>query len=225
MGVYIFKRKVLEEYLTADAADKDSKHDFGHSIIPMMMRDKRKLFAYPFSDNIAPGQTLAYWRDVGTIQAYWEEQMNLLSDNPVFNGFAEAWRIITGHDGTAGHKVARLSPLDHSMGCGSTIIDLSTLVYTMLGRRVHVKEHCFLNESIVFDGVIFEGNCRFNRVIVDVDPSLKENERVVVPRGTDVGFSRADDEARGFTIKEYRDGTPITVIPSSWFSDKVVTVS
>ena len=224
MGVYIFKRKVLEEYLTADAADKDSKHDFGHSIIPMMMRDKRKLFAYPFSDNIAPGQNIAYWRDVGSIPAYWEEHMNLLSDDPKLNTFAEEWRIVTGHDGTAGFKCARRVFIDHSMGCGGTIVDNSELRYTMLGRRIHVKENCYFNESIIFDGIIFEGKCRLNRVIIDVDPSLKENERVVVPYGTDIGFSKADDEARGFTVVQYKDEHPITVVPSSFFHGTAITV-
>ena len=179
----------------------------------------------PFSDNVAPGQRTAYWRDVGTIQAYWEEHMNLLSDDPEFNTFSEQWRIVTGHDGTAGFKCARRVLIDHSMGCGGTIVDRSELRYTMLGRRVHVKDSCYFNESIVYDGVVFEGTCRLNRVIIDVDPSLKENQRVVVPYGTEIGLSRKDDEARGFKIEEYKDGTPITVVPGSWFADKVITVN
>jgi glucose-1-phosphate adenylyltransferase len=220
MGVYLFKRDALKGYLTDDAADKVSSHDFGKDIIPRMVRDKRKVYAYPFSENVAKGQKSAFWRDVGTIDAYHQEHMNLCGDDPVFNVFAEQWRIVTGHDGTAGFKSARRVIIDHSMGCGSSIVDMSELRYTVLGRRVIVREGCSLNESIVFDQVHFEGKCKLHRTIVDVDPTLRDNQRVVVPHGTEIGFSRDDDEARGFTVTD----SGITVVPYTWFADKTITV-
>ena len=220
MGVYIFKRDVLQRYLKEDAVDSTSKHDFGFSIIPKMVAEKQKVYAYPFSDNVAPGQRVAFWRDVGTVDAYWQEHMNLLSDDPLFNMFAEQWRLVTGHDGTAGFKCARRVVNDHSMGCGSTIVDLSELRYTMLGRRIHIHARCSLEESIIFDQVHIEEDCHLKKTIIDVDPWLTEKQRVVIPRGTTIGLSRKEDEARGFSVTD----SGITVVPYTWFEDKTITV-
>jgi len=212
MGVYLFKRDALEKYLELDAKTASSSHDFGKDVIPRMLRECC-VYAYPFSENVAPGQKRPYWRDVGTIKAFWEEHMNLCSDEPELNLFSEQWPITTVHDRTPPAKFAKGCLLENSHVSGGSIIDRANIRYSVLGRRVHVRAGCEIDQSILFSQIIVEEKCKLVKTIVDVDPSLHDNQRVVIPAGTEIGVDVEEDEARGFTVTE--EG--ITVVPFEWF--------
>ena len=222
MGVYLFKYDVLEKYLREDARHYSSSHDFGKDIIPKMIRDKMRVFAYSFSESSVPGQTVPYWRDIGTLDAYWEEHMNLCSDDPSMNLFSEEWPITTVHDRTPPAKFANNAICDHVHLAGGCIIDDSRITYSVLGRKVTVRAGCSITESIVFNQVLIENNCVLKKVIVDVDPYLMDDERVVIPAGTQIGVDHALDEDRGFTVTD----SGITVVPYDWFKgEKTIRVA
>lgn len=238
MGVYLIKREVLEEYLTRDAAkkrrqkgDEDrlteaelselTSHDFGKDIIPAMIKDGRCVCAFPFSENAAPGQREAYWRDVGTLHAYWQAHMELCSDDPILNLFTSQWPVGTVHDSAPPMKIGGGSDtiMNNSHVSGGCIITGSTLRYSVLGRHCAVTG-ATVEQSILFDQLIVEPGSVIKKAIIDVDPRLEMDQRAVLPAGTQIGVDHAADKDRGFTVTE--EG--IVVVPSTWFAENGLVV-
>jgi glucose-1-phosphate adenylyltransferase len=221
MGVYLFRTSVLRERLFADAANPQSAHDFGGDVIPQMIKDGARCYAYPFSENIVKGQTRPYWRDLGTLDSYHGAHMGLCGDNPDLNLYSDDWAIGTSQDRAPNAKVSNRSVLDHSLLTGGTIIDSSEIASSVIGRRCHINGSK-LWDSILFDQIMTEPGCMIRRAIIDVDPELDPNERAVIPAGTQIGFDRELDLSRGFTVTE----SGITVVPASWFDQTggIVTV-
>jgi len=213
MGVYLFKREVLEAYLTKDAYNENSSHDFGRDIIPAMIADGLLVYAFPFSENVAPGQREPYWRDVGTIDAYWQAHMDLCSDDPHLNLFTESWPVGTVHDSAPPLKIGGGdSIISNTQMSGFCIITQSVVRYSVFGRRINVTDS-LIEQSILFDQLTVEPGCGLQKVIVDVDPRYEIYRRAVIPTGTKIGVDRELDLSRGFTITE----SGVTVVPSTWF--------
>jgi glucose-1-phosphate adenylyltransferase len=201
MGVYLFNTDVLLPVLLKDAEEADSSHDFGKDILPRIL-DQYKVYSYNFIDENK--KEALYWRDVGTIEAYYEANMDLVSVSPVFNLYDKDWPIRThqrqyppakfvfGEPGRTGRAI-------DSIVCPGCIISGGTVRNSVISPDVRVNSYTELEDSIVFSHVNIGRHCRIRRAIIDRD--------VQIPEGTVIGFDPERD-AKNFVVTE----TGITVV-------------
>lgn len=206
MGIYVFNARFLFEQLCHDATDPGSAHDFGRNIIPSVIRDYR-VFAFPFRDENRKED--AYWRDVGTIDAYYDANMDLVEIDPQLNLYDADWPIRTYQPilpppkfvfGSDPESPRRGQAID-SIVCQGTIISGGTVKRCVVGPRVRVNSYASVEESILFQGVSVGRHARVRRAILD--------KGVRIPEGVEIGFDPELDRQRGFTVS---DGG-IVVIP------------
>jgi glucose-1-phosphate adenylyltransferase len=204
MGIYLFKTEALLDILEQRCLHGTAV-DFGADILPSMLGSHR-VVAYPFVDENK--KEAEYWRDVGTIDAYWEANMDLVSVDPVFNLYDEDWPIRTYHrqyppaktvfaGGDATARVARVYDSIISNGC---IVSGGTVQNSVLSPGVRINSYSEVSESILMDRVQVGRHSRIRRAIID--------KGVVIPRGTVIGYDYEEDRKR-FTVSD--DG--IVVIP------------
>ena len=197
MGIYAFTTDVMYERLFRDAARKESsRHDFGHDIIPDMLKDAR-VFAYPFRDeNRKEG---AYWRDVGTLDAYYQTSMDLISVDPILNLYDRDWPIHTYQPPMPPPKFVHTT-LDRrgaafdSIVCQGTIVSGAQVFRSILSPEVRIHSYALVEDSILFDGVEVGRHARIRRAIIDKD--------VQIPPRFEIGHDRHADLARGFTVTD-----------------------
>lgn len=201
MGIYVFSSRFLYEQLLADANDPASQHDFGKNIIPKVIRGNR-VFAFPFRDENRKSQ--AYWRDVGTLDSYYEANMDLISVDPLLNMYDDQWPIRTYQrnlpppkfvfdDRTKG-DYERVGCAVDSMVCSGTIVSGGRVERSVVGRNVRVNSYSRISESIIFDNVIVGRHAKIRRAIID--------KNVVIPEHCEVGYDLELDRQRGFTVTE-----------------------
>ena len=200
MGIYVFKAEFLYEQLCKDATHENSHHDFGKNIIPDAIDDYR-VFAFPFLDENR--KVDAYWRDVGTVDAYYEANMDLTCVDPLLNLYDQKWpmrafqpmlpppKFVFGSEGKSNHR--RGEALD-SIVCQGAIISGGRVARSVLGPNVRINSFASVEDSVLFDGVQVGRRCRLRRVIIDKDVSI--------PAETEIGYDSATDRARGFTVTE-----------------------
>ena len=191
MGNYIFRKEDLIRELNRDAAVETSKHDFGHDILPRMVSDGQDVYVYDFAKNIVPGEeerAHGYWRDVGTIEAYWEAQMDLIAIHPLFNLYNDRWPIRTGvtHDPPAkfvfrDEAHARVGIATDSMVSHGCIISGGRIHRSVLSVGCRVNSFAEIEESILYERVRVGRHAKLRRCIIDKD--------VEVPPGVEVGFN------------------------------------
>jgi glucose-1-phosphate adenylyltransferase len=205
MGIYVFSTRVLIEELLADAEDPDSAHDFGKDILPKCLKTRR-VVAYDFVDINA--KAARYWRDVGTLDAFYEANMDLIAVSPEFNLYDTKWplrmRAIQAPPAKfvfaiEGQRMGVAIDSIVSPGC---IVSGGRVFRSVLGPFVRVNSYSEVENSILMPRVRVGRNSRVRRAIIDEDVELPENSRV--------GFSREDDLARGYVVTE----SGITVVPS-----------
>ena len=201
MGNYIFKRQPLVESLLADAR-RSTDHDFGRSIIPEMVETGR-VYAYDFEANEVPGvkpyEEQGYWRDVGTIEAYWESHMDLLGESPRFDLDNNAWPIRTGvHPGPPARFIG--SDIDNGQVGEGSLIKRAIVRNSILGRSVWVNEGAVIEDSIVMDHTTVGKGARLRRAIVD-----RYN---IIPSDTEIGYDAEEDRRR-----YHVDRSGIVVVP------------
>jgi glucose-1-phosphate adenylyltransferase len=192
MGVYLFSTDVLIPVLLKDAEDKNSSHDFGKDILPKMV-DDYKVYSYNFVDENR--KESLYWRDVGTLDAYYEAHLDLVSVSPVFNLYDTSWPIRTNQRQYPPAKFVFAEPgrqgvaLDSivSMGC---IISGGVVRNSVLSPDVRVNSYAEVDSSILFSHVNVGRHCRIRRAIIDRD--------VYVPEGTVIGYDTETDRQRYF---------------------------
>jgi glucose-1-phosphate adenylyltransferase len=211
MGLYIFRADALVREITADAERPASKHDFGRDILPNMVAEG-KLFAYDFSRNDIPGmeeQERGYWRDIGTIDAYWEASMDLCSVSPRFSLYTPEWPIYSAYYPAPPAKFVfsdreqnRVGIATDSMVSEGCIISGGHVDRSILGPRVRVNSFSSVSESILFDDVEVGRHARLRRTIVD--------KGVRIPPGMTIGYDPEEDRKR-FVVSD--DG--IVVIPKN----------
>lgn len=209
LGNYIFNRDVLLEELIEDGDDPDSQHDFGKNIIPKMLKKGRRVFIYDFSSNIVPGQTeteRGYWRDVGTVDAYWEANMDLVHISPVFNLYHREWPIKTFSYQAPPAKYVfdddeRRGFATDSIVSDGCIISGGRLIRCVLSPYCRVNSFSLVEESILMHGVQVGRHAKIRRAIID--------KHVEIPSHTRIGYNRDEDEARGFYVSE----GGVTVVP------------
>jgi len=203
MGIYIFKADVLNQAVTKDSKDKNSAHDFGKNIIPMLFR-KKKVMAYNFMDNPVPGTTeqeRGYWRDVGTIDAYWKASMDLVSVTPIFNLYNNAWPIKTARDISppakfvfSDEETERVGKATDSMVCDGVIVSGGSINRSILSPSVRVNSFSNIEESIIFERVNVGRYAKISRAIIDKD--------VVIPPKTTIGYDLKKDRKRFYVSPE-----------------------
>ncbi|MBI4277296.1 MAG: glucose-1-phosphate adenylyltransferase, partial [Armatimonadetes bacterium] len=201
MGNYIFRRQVLVDALVEDAR-RSTDHDFGRTIIPEMVA-ARRVFAYNFLHNEIPGlrpyEERGYWRDVGTIQAYWQAHMDLLGQHPRFDLNNLRWPIHTNPFPGPPPRFVRGEVEDALLGEG-TVIEDARVRHSILGRGVTVEPDAVIEESIVMDHTVVERGARLRRAVVD-----RFN---VVEAGARIGYD-PDRDARLYHL----DPSGIVVLP------------
>ncbi len=201
MGIYVFTARLMYELLCQDATRADSDHDFGKNIIPAML-ETHKVYAFRFRDKNRKAD--AYWRDVGTLDAYYQANMDLVEIDPVLNLYDAEWPIRTfqpqlpppkfvfGDEGPRG-MVRRGEALD-SMVCQGCIISGGHVRRSILSPKVRVNSYALVENSILFEGVDVGRHSRIRRAIIDKD--------VKIPPQTTIGYDPEHDRQRGFQITE-----------------------
>lgn len=212
MGIYIFNTDVLLKALIADAEDPNSKHDFGHNILPNLL-GKKKMVAYSFVDENK--QQALYWRDVGTLDSYYEANMDLCSVSPVFNLYDKSWPIRTrvrqyppakfvfGEPGRTGMAI-------NSVIAAGAIISGASVSNSVLSQDVRVNSYSDVDSSIIFSHVNIGRHCRIRRAIIDRD--------VHIPEGTVIGYDQVEDKRRYFVTPS---GLTIVTRDASLFENPV----
>ncbi len=200
MGVYVFNANFLFDQLCRDATKADSVHDFGRNIIPAVI-DTHLVRAYPFRDKNT-GKSL-YWRDVGTLDAYFEANMDLIAVHPELNLYDSEWPIRTYQPQYPPPKfvfaeTAAPSPragqaLDSVVSAGS-IVSGGRVQRSVLAPNVRVNSWATVEDSILFDGVNIGRHSKIRRAIID--------KGVTIPERTEVGYNADHDRERGWTITE-----------------------
>ena len=192
MGVYLFNTDVLLPALLKDAEDTESTHDFGRDILPKLLNDYR-VYSFNFIDENK--KEALYWRDVGTLEAYYEASMDLVSVSPVFNLYDKSWPIRTyqrqyppakfvfGEPGRTG------TAIDSIVAAGS-VISGATLKNSVLSPDVRLNSYSQVDSSIIFSHVNVGRHCRIRRAIVDRD--------VHIPEGTVIGYDPEEDRKKYF---------------------------
>jgi len=192
MGIYIFNTDVLIPVLLKDAEDSSSSHDFGKNILPKMLDDYR-VFSFNFVDENK--KEALYWRDVGTLEAYYEANMDLVSVSPVFNLYDESWPIRTHQRQYPPAKFVFAGPsrMGHaldSLVSGGCIISGGEVKNCVLSPDVRVNSFAEVEDSILFSHVNVGRNCRVRKAIIDRDVHL--------PEGTTIGYDVEADRERYF---------------------------
>jgi glucose-1-phosphate adenylyltransferase len=204
MGIYVFNTDVMYELLFQDAARKESSnHDFGRDIIPAMLAGGSRVLAYPFRDENR--KSAAYWRDVGTLDAYYQTSLDLIQVDPILNLYDQDWPIHTFQPPYPPPKFVhtegdRRGAAFNSIVCQGAIISGGQVYRSIVSPGVKIHSYALVEDSILFDDVVVGRSARIRRAIVDKD--------VRVPTGFEVGWNREADLARGFIITD--DG--ITVV-------------
>jgi glucose-1-phosphate adenylyltransferase len=196
MGNYIFNTDFLYEQLIKDADTPGTKHDFGGDIIPSII-DQYQVYAYPFRDPTTGSQ--AYWRDVGTLQAFWEANMEMVSVSPQLNLYDQTWPIFTHQIQSPPAKFVfddpdRRGEAIQSMVSGGCVVSGARISKSLLFSRVRVHSRSRVSESVILPEVDIGENCRINRTIID--------RGTIVESGTVIGEDRQADEDRGFRVTE-----------------------
>jgi glucose-1-phosphate adenylyltransferase len=191
MGIYIFKAAVLVRALEEDAARPESAHDFGRNIIPALIKSA-PVYCYRFYDENKKASK--YWRDIGTLDAYFEASMDLCQVNPEFNLYDPEWPLRTYQPQAApakfvfaeeGRRCGQALDSIISSGC---IISGSRITGSILCPNVRVHSFCRIEQSILMPGVRVGRHARIRRAIIDRD--------VLIPRGALIGFNEAEDRRR-----------------------------
>lgn len=199
MGIYVFNARFLYEQLCDDATVEESDHDFGKNIIPRSI-EKYNVCAFPFLDENKKDQ--AYWRDVGTMDAYYEASMDLIGVDPLLNLYDKRWPIRAFQPmlpppkfvfGSEGRSSRRGEALD-SIVCQGAIVSGGSVSRSILGPNVRINSYAQIHDSILFDGVQVGRRCRIARAIIDKD--------VRIPPETEIGYDPVADAARGLTVTD-----------------------
>ena len=206
MGIYLFRAEVIRKQLTdsristllSTDTKHESLHDFGKNIIPRMIQNSR-VFAFKFHDENK--KAVKYWRDIGTLDAYWEANMDLVAVDPLFNMYDQMWPIRTyqGQFPPAkfvfadDYEGGRMGIALDSIVCGGCIVSGAREQNSVLSPNVLVQDHAEVRESVVMENVVIGEHCRIRRAIIDKD--------VNIPPKTEIGYDLGADRSR-FTVTD-----------------------
>jgi glucose-1-phosphate adenylyltransferase len=193
MGVYIFDTEALVKNVIADAKDRSSSHDFGKDVVPRMIRTNHRVFVHTFTE--AYNQESRYWRDIGTLDAYWEANMDLCSRDPQCNLHDPRWPIRTYQQQVPPAKI--VSGVDNqskrvdgkvvnSILSGGCVVHGAKVIRSVLSNDVYVGPNAAVEESVLLQGVRVENGARVRKAIIDQD--------VTIPNGFSIGYDTESDK-------------------------------
>ncbi|HHH44688.1 MAG TPA: glucose-1-phosphate adenylyltransferase [Gammaproteobacteria bacterium] len=190
MGIYVFNTRFLFEQLIKDADDRNSSHDFGHDIIPAII-DRYRVFAYPFRD-VQSGRQ-AYWRDVGTVDAFWAANLELIGVTPELNLYDQDWPIWTYQEQMPPAKFVfdneeRRGMAVDSMVSGGCVISGATVRHSLLFSNVKINSYSVLQHAVVLPDVEISRHCRIQNAVID--------KGCRIPEGTVIGEDAEQDAER-----------------------------
>lgn len=194
MGIYVFNSEFLFDHLVDDALRKTSSHDFGHDLIPYLVHDGRRVFAHRLQDSCTQlNEGKPYWRDVGTIDAYWEANLELTRVSPALNLYDTSWPIWTHQEQLPPAKF--VFDLDERRGCavdsmvsGGCIVSGSTVHNSILFSSVRVHSYCEISEAVILPDVEIGRGSKLKRVVID--------QGCRIPRGLKAGYDPVEDAGR-----------------------------
>ena len=190
MGNYVFSTDALLDALRQDAEDEDSVHDMGGSIMPMMVKQSQA-YVYDFADNDVPGaekRDKGYWRDVGTLDAYYDAHTDLVAVHPIFNLYNRQWPIYTNHPHLPAAKFVEGGLAQESLVGTGTIVSGATVRHSILSPDVRLYAGAYVEGSVLMQGVQIGRGAVVRRAILDKD--------VVVPEGAHIGVDPELDASR-----------------------------
>jgi len=199
MGVYVFSARFLFEQLLKDANQNGSQRDFGKNIIPAVI-DSHRVFAFPFQDENRKAQ--AYWRDVGTLDAYYEASMDLISVDPMLNMYDQQWPIRTYQEACPPPKFVfggdedegRVGMATDSIVCPGSVVSGGRVERSIVGLHCRVNSFANVADSILFDNVEVGRHAQVRRAIID--------KGVTIPPGARIGHDLKADKQRGLTVTD-----------------------
>ncbi len=197
MGIYVFSARFLFEHRLRDANETSSSHDFGKDIIPSIIGSSR-IFAFPFQDENR--KQTAYWRDVGTIDAFYKANMDLVSVDPQLNMYGKDWPIRMTQEGLPPPKFVfgrqeddqRVGTALDSIICPGSIVSGGKVEGCILGPQVRINSYASVIDSILFEGVQVGRHAKIRNAIID--------KHVVIPPNVEIGYDVETDRARGFMV-------------------------
>jgi glucose-1-phosphate adenylyltransferase len=203
MGNYVFAGNALVREIQRDAVEEGSVHDFGRNIISSMY-GRCPVYVYDFMENEIPGveeKERGYWKDVGTIDTYWQSSMDLIAVSPVFNLYNNRWPIHTAPNTFPPAKFVFSDPSGHRQGMATDsmvsegcIISGGRIERSILSPNVRINSFSWVEESILFEGVDIGRHARVRRAIID--------KGVRIPAGMEIGYDHDSDRKKGLTISE-----------------------
>ena len=209
MGNYIFTKDVLLNALDKDFKDGSSSHDFGKDVIPSLLAEGKNIYVYNFADNSFPGMSdseRGYWRDVGSIDAYWQANMDLLDYTPELNLYSKEWPLRTFNYNYPPAKFVweegdRVGMATNSMVSEGCIVSGGGLSHCVLSPKVRINSYSSVSDSILMENVEVGRYSRIRKAIID--------KNVIIPPNTSIGINREEDLNRGFHVSE----GGVTVVP------------
>ena len=200
MGNYVFNTDVLREAVLLDAEDEESRHDLGGNLMPLLT-GRGQAYVYDFAENDVPGQDereRGYWRDVGTLDAYYESSMDLIATSPVFNLYNEEWPIFTWHFPWPPAKFVhddgdRRGMAVNSIVSNGAIVSGGMVRGSIISPEVRVNSYASVEDSVLLDGVIVGRGAVVRRAIID--------KNVTIPDGALIGVDLEADRER-YTVSE-----------------------
>ena len=192
MGIYIFNWDILKKYLEEDEADPNSENDFGNNIIPNLLRDKRRMYAYRFD---------GYWKDVGTISSLWEANMEVLDpEHSGMNLFDENWTIYSRNPGLPAHMAGKKSCIDNSLITNGCKIN-GTVKHSVLSAGVVVEEGAVVLDAVIMSGTVIKSGAVVQRCIIADNCVVEENAAVGAAEGEIAHTAAGITIGRSATVK------------------------
>ena len=189
MGIYLFNSEVLLKELELDAKSSSSENDFGKNVIPQMLKNKKKVYVHNFVDGKGKPK---YWRDIGTRDAYYQANMDLLDSEPEFNLFDRSWPMRTYHEQYPPIKMVSTSSgtgsLVNSMVAGGCVIRGGLVEHSILSSNVKIHDRAEVKNSVLMEGVVVGEGAKIQNAIID--------KEVIIPPGSNIGYDLELDKQR-----------------------------